>query len=66
MHCAAVIPGPGLRNAAWSQVKYDDEGNFVVVKHAAIVTAQLLANVLQVPAQGLQHLVLAVMHRFFK
>jgi ribulose 1,5-bisphosphate synthetase/thiazole synthase len=33
----------------WLQVAYDDEGDYIVVKHAALMTSTLLSKVLASP-----------------
>lgn len=42
-------PAPTLCVRTPSQVPYDDEGSFVVVKHAALMTSTLLSKVLAAP-----------------
>lgn len=40
---------PGHKFLDELNIPYDDEGNFVVVKHAALVTSTLLSKVLAAP-----------------
>ncbi|KAL6753485.1 thiazole biosynthetic enzyme [Haematococcus lacustris] len=46
---AMVVRKPAHKLLDEIRVPYDDEGDFVVVKHAALVTATMLAEVLKAP-----------------
>ncbi|GFH16716.1 thiazole biosynthetic enzyme [Haematococcus lacustris] len=46
---AMVVRKPAHKLLDEIRVAYDDEGDFVVVKHAALVTATMLAEVLKAP-----------------
>ena len=46
---AMCLRKPGHRFLDELEIPYEDEGNFVVVKHAALVTSTLLSKVLAAP-----------------
>lgn len=48
-HTTALHPDPCAAPCCVPQVPYEDEGDYVVVKHAALMTSTLLSKVLASP-----------------